>query len=241
MSNYSVLKFKSLSSTNAYIKDNIDSLTNRTVVVAEVQTDGLGRNNHKWISLDEKKSLTFSVLLKGLTAKEAILIPVKAAVSVLSALDEICSVNAFIKWPNDIIIANNKLCGILCTSVSVGDKFNVICGIGLNILNRKEDFEKSNLPYATSVFMETGKCIESNDILKRILTEFDKNKDFVNDYRKRCITLGKEVVVIKNEKKIIAEAVDITDKCELVCETADGKRFIVNSGEVSVRGLYGYV
>ena len=97
-------------------------------------------------------------------------------------------------------------------------------------------FVSHNLPYAASLFSLTGKKYDSDSILHDILNELLKNKDnLIEEYKKNCITLGKEITVIQGQTSYHAVAVDITEGGELVV-IKNNEKIIVNSGEVSIRG-----
>lgn len=230
-------------STNTYLKERRNSLCDGDSVTAVLQTAGRGRLGRKWSA--DNGMLPISVLLKN--PSDASTITLCAGVAVCEALENAFpKVNAQIKWPNDIIVSRRKVCGILCESVCVGDKIDVICGIGVNLTQTEVFFEEHNLPHGASLKILTGKETDRNllaqDIANRVVDLCRKGfSEIYEQYKARCITIGKQVRLINNGNERVAYAEDIAENGFLVCIDSGGERFCVNSGEVSVRGLMDYV
>ena len=185
-----------------------------------------------------------SLLLKPETKPENIpLITLVAGVAVCRVIK-----GAKIKWPNDIVIGSRKLCGILTEKTKSADGSDVvICGIGINVNTKAFSDELSDK--ATSLYIETGRIFKREKIIAEIMNEFENvYTAFLENgfgtireyYCKECVTLNKEVKVIYNNTEIIGNAVDVDEEGRLVVDTSNGK-MTVNSGEVSVRGMYGYI
>ena len=228
-------------STNVWAK-NMSNAADGSVFVSEIQTNGRGRLGRAWES--EKDGVWFTLLLKPQIPIEKVsLITLVAGIALCRAIGD----GAKIKWPNDIIISGKKVCGILTEMSSEITFLNyVVCGIGINLNN--ESFPDELLDKATSVYLETGKKLPKSAFLARVLYEFEVcYKQFLNEgfeslldeYKKRCITLGNDVMILQRGEKTFAKAVDITDSGELVIIENGVKRNIF-AGEVSVRGLLGY-
>lgn len=216
---------------------------NGLAVVADTQTGGVGRNGRSWVSDAGGAYFSFYIVPEGDVAE----IPFLAIVCALAAYNTVirytpCS----IKWPNDIVANGKKVCGILTKSAFSGDSsVYVMAGIGINANNT--DF--GELDYrATSLKMITGKDIDRNKLIEEFFSEFDKiylnftKQDIIRLYSDVCVTLGSHVAVHYNTDGTVFEG-----KCVKVCadgsvdiETKDGI-VNVNAGEVSVRGIYGYV
>ncbi len=228
-------------STNNYLRRNALSLPSGSAVTAMVQTAGKGRRGHSWNS--DGGILPMSVLLKN--PKSPSVVPLLAGVAVCGALQALSDGFPFvgIKWPNDIIIDFHKVCGILCESARFGDDLCVICGIGVNLTQEQGFFESAGLPNAGSVKQLTGIIPDRNalasDIVRRLLDSGDFSEVY-GEYKKRCLNIGREVRLIYNNKERVAFAEDITESGALLCRDESGV-FEVNSGEVSVRGLAGYI
>lgn len=240
------LYFKELTSTNDYIKENIDSLENKTIVFADIQTKGKGRLGRQWQT--PTGNISMSMLFKNQKC-DISLYPLICGLSVSEVIDEVCGVNTKIKWPNDIILNNKKLCGILCESIISKNSVDVICGIGVNVNIKREDFDKSSLPYGTSLFIELQKEYDPIDISKKIATNLQEKIKVFNEfgfaslktlYEQKLVNKGKEVQVINNKETIVCTCLGINEQGNLLCNY-NNKIININSGEASVRGLYGYV
>ena len=234
-------------STNNMAKRGSD-MADGTLFIADSQSEGRGRSGKTWLS-PEGSGLWMSILLKpNLPPNTLATMTLVAGLAVTKALRKITGEKICIKWPNDIVLNNKKLCGILCEmSAEVGRLNYVVCGIGINVRNKS--FPDSIGNVACSIRSETGKLLLRSVVCAEILNELEKEYEtFLNggiaplipEYKKYCITLGKEVVIIKNDKSYHADAVDINENGELVVQTPNGIETLY-SGEVSVRGLLGYV
>lgn len=224
--------------------DAADTLpvSNGTVVCAKVQTNGRGRLGREWIS--QAGGVYFSLILSPEECAENLQIYTAiCAVGVQRAISKF--VPCFIKWPNDIVSQDGKkLCGILTKSKFCDGKTPYInVGIGINANNL---VSSSALPYASSlkeyvkdeidenallcdVLLEIEKCTEINDI-KKITDEFSKN----------CITVGRMVkIVLPDGQSIKGRCVSVDPDGSALIEKDDKSLMKVNSGEVSVRGIYG--
>lgn len=227
---------KEVDSTNNYLKQNkkID-----TVVFAQRQTCGRGRRGRTWLS-EETDNIYMSAAFKPDILPEKAGILSLAAGLAAAQTAEFFGADCKIKWPNDLVCRGRKLGGILTESVENG-KFYVT-GIGINMANK--NFPKEISEKATSMFIETKKHTEkmvfAEKLLERLDFWFSNLEKTVPNYKKRCITIGSRVRVIGAAEEYNAAAVDIDASGALVVET-NGKILTVNSGEVSVRGIYGYV
>lgn len=238
-----IITLEETDSTNNYLKAHRAELSHGTAVIALRQTAGKGRMGRVWQS--SEGLLPFSVLLKN--PRQPQTVTLCAAVAVCSALQRLLPDDASlgIKWPNDIILRGKKLCGILCESVSFGECIDVICGIGINLTQSEEYFRQAGLPYAASLRMLTGIVPDREplvrDIAELLLRYCEAGFSSVfEEYRSRCVTIGRQVRLIENGSERVAFAEDIAENGFLVCRDDSG-RFEVSSGEVSVRGLMDYI
>lgn len=238
-----MIELSETESTNSWLKSHRAELDHGDAVTALRQTAGRGRMGHSWLS--DKGMLPLSVLLKAPPSPETVTLC--AGIAVCRALDSLFDTpQGFgIKWPNDIVLRGCKLCGILCESASEGDGIDIICGVGLNLCQSEEYFSENDLPHGGSVRLLTGLSPDRTELAARLAAEITECCsrgffEFKEEYRRRCVTLGKEVRLIKNGTERIAFAVDIADNGYLLCRDESGV-FAVSSGEVSVRGLYGYI
>lgn len=230
-------------STNSYLKQHRDGLPDGTMVTAGLQTAGRGRRGHDWLA--DRGMLPFSLLLKNPPHPDTITLC--AAVAVCEALEKLFPEENFgIKWPNDIILRGHKLCGILCESVCFGSSIDIVCGIGVNISQSADFFEKANIPHGGSIEMLTSRKVPdrealAEDISERLYNFTRDGFDAVSDeYKAHCLTIGKRIRIIENGNEREAFAEGIAPNGFLICSDENG-RFEVNSGEVSVRGLLDYI
>lgn len=236
-----LLEFDELGSTNTYLKENSSDLPDGTAVIAKCQTNGKGRLGKVWNA--ESDMLSMSVLLKALD--NPMKVTLMSAIAVTQAIEALYPLKAQIKWTNDIIVNEHKVCGILCESRINGEHPDIVCGIGVNVLTRKAFFEEHNLPYGSSLYILSGKEIPPKEMGEEILNKLEpllsmSFEEVKEEYKQRCVTLGRAVRAVINNNEVIAKAIDIDDTGRLVCENKSG-RFTINAGEVSVRGLYGYI
>ena len=157
-----------------------------------------------------------------------------------------------IKWTNDLILNGKKLCGIL-TELGLESESHrldyLVTGVGINVNHGKEDFDGDVRDIATSLALELGHPVRRVDLAVSVLRELDRmyqrfpenKQEYLEKYRKDCITLGKQVQLITPVSRREARAVEIDDQFRLVVELPDGSREALSTGEVSVRGMYGYI
>lgn len=234
----SIIYLEQVNSTNTYIKEN--KLNNGDIVYTFNQTNGRGRLGRTWYG---ENALALSLLH---IPKETSNLPVVSIIfgtAVCVSLKEITSLDLKIKWPNDIVIDGKKLCGVLVEAVTDNDGVCLICGVGINISNK--DFPEDIKDKATSLKLLGIDNINIEQLIKAISVKF--NKFLENGYKvpesfnDLCITLKKEILVINNGKQIKGIAKAINEQGGLIVKTTDKNLITVTSGEVSVRGILGYI
>lgn len=239
--------FEEIDSTNNYGKILAQkSFEDGDVIIAESQSKGRGRFSREWVS-PMKKGAYLSILLKPQISFEKITrLTIITALTVCSALEECIPNKVEIKWPNDILINEKKVCGILTEISGEVDKISyVIVGIGININLDLEDFHESLAGKASSLKIESGKTQNRKQIVQKILNTFDEYyEDFVNDknydkvineYRKKSYLIGKKVQVkIYNNNSINAKVLDIEKDGALKVELENGEIRNLLSGEVTL-------
>lgn len=229
--------------TNERAKAN-NTAPEGSVFIAEVQTHGKGSRGRGWVS-PRGTGIWHTILLKpDISPLEVSQITLVAGLAVCKAI----GLDAKIKWPNDIVIGDRKVCGILTEMSAEMDMVNyVVCGIGINV--NTESFDKEIEHRATSMYIESGIKYHRDEIISRLLNEFEHYyKKFLggglgailDEYKKHCVTIGRDVSVIFKKETVTGKAVDVDENGALVVDTASGI-IRVTSGEVSVRGIYGYV
>lgn len=221
-----------------------------TLFIADRQSDGRGRRGRKWLS-EETSGIWMSILLRPqISPDKASMLTLVAAMSVADTIESISGVHCEIKWPNDIVMNDRKVCGILTEmSATPGCIDYVVIGIGIN-LNTKE-FAPDIEHMATSVALETGRVFGREQVInvwgksfKRYYDTFLKTGDLsalCEEYNKMLINTGRLVKLVCQDGERLAEAVGIDDRGALIVKNTDGSISCITAGEVSVRGLYGYV
>ncbi len=239
--------FEEISSTNDYLKLNSQNFEEGTVVVAKSQTKGRGRRGNTWEN-SKNESIFMSILLKPNVKPQSLLrISLVCSLSVIKALNY-TNLPLEIKWPNDIVVNGKKLCGILTECViSENNEVDLILGIGMNV--RSVSFSKDLQEKATSLILEN---IETTIpiVISQILKCIEQNyytylqygfKFFIDEYRKYCCNIDKEVVIINGDSKEYGRVIDINADGTLLFKDVNGNVKNIFSNEVSVRGINGYV
>lgn len=246
--------FETIDSTNAYLKRAAsEGVVDGTVAVADAQTGGRGRRGRSFSS-PAGKGVYLSVLLRP-PVEPNHLLPITGfcAVAVCNAIERVAGVRPRIKWANDLVLGNRKLCGILTELSMEGESGALqyaIMGIGVNVAQTKEDFAGELEDIATSLNIETGEQISRAALAAAMIEELDalymallrhRMQPYLDAYRKDCLTIGQEVQLLWEDvhEKVLATGVD--DDLGLQVLRASGATETIRTGEVSVRGLYGYV
>ena len=241
-------------STNTYAKSLAAAgAADGTVVVADGQTAGRGRMDRVFLSPKGKGIYLTALLRPHLPPERLMSVTAMAGVAVCQAVEEVCGVQPGLKWPNDPILNGKKLSGIL-TELSLeaesGRLQYLVVGIGLNVSQEPEDFSPQVRPIATSMVQALGRpvsrCalaaaeIRALDRLYRALETGD-TAAYLAQYRRSCVNLGKQVQLIGPQGRTQALALDVDDQFGLVVRMEDGTERVIRAGEVSVRGMDGYV
>ncbi|WP_250278818.1 biotin--[acetyl-CoA-carboxylase] ligase [[Clostridium] colinum] len=240
--------FDEITSTNEYAKKLADDKVEEgALVVANCQTNGKGRLDRNWVS-NKGEGIFLSLILRpNIELFSIVQITLLAGICICNAIKKVTNLDAKIKWPNDIIINNKKVCGILTEVTAQVDNVSyIILGIGINVNNKKFSDELENK--ATSIFLETGKNVERQKLIAMLLKEFEnkyfiykKEKDFsifLEEYKSLCINLDKQAKVIYNGQEILGKVLDISNLGEIIFET-DNNILKIVSGEVSLRNIDG--
>lgn len=235
-----ILAYESLDSTNETAYQVAEKGEKEgTVVIAERQKKGKGRQSRHWTS--PKGGIYLSCILKpDIEPKEVAKITLVSAVAVCASIREVANVPAMIKWPNDIIISTRKVCGILTEMKAEQDKVDfVIVGIGVNA-----DMSTSLLPKgATSLAKESDNKVSKVALAKKILENLEHydaifKKDgfnkIRNEWRNFSATLGHQVKIHCHEEKIEGQALDVDKDGALVVRLDSGLQRRVLSGDVII-------
>lgn len=221
-----------------------------TLITAGQQSAGRGRRGRGWES-PAGSSVYMSILLRPeIPPVKAPMLTLVMALSVVRSLKECTGLNVQIKWPNDIILNGKKLVGILTEMSTEIDYINhVVIGVGINV--NMEYLPEEIRDKATSLRLETGHVIRRSEIIASTMKEFEKYYGlFIEDqnlesmreeYNTLLVNRGKEVRILGGKEEYNAVALGINEQGELLVRRKDGTEEAIFAGEVSVRGVYGYV
>lgn len=221
-----------------------------TVILADSQEAGKGRRGRDWIS-PPGSNLYFTLLLTpDFAPDKAAMLTLVMALSVAQALKKETGLVPGIKWPNDIVIGGRKVCGILTEMSLDADAIeSVVIGVGVNVSQR--DFPEELRSVATSLALQGVDAPDRMQLLECILEYFDKNykiylqrldlSELKESYEAYLVNRGKEVCVLEPAGEYEGWALGINESGELLVETKERGIQRIYAGEVSVRGIYGYV
>ena len=221
-----------------------------TVLVAGHQTGGRGRMGRTFQSPAEK-GVYLSVILRPSCAPDALMhLTCAAGVAMMDAVEKAAGIRPQVKWINDLILNGRKLGGILTEmSVVQGKVQYAVVGIGINCLQTAADFPPEIAGMATSLLQVCGKEVAREQLAAAMIEAlwqmdcrlFHEKARIMSAYRAGCITLGQQVQVIREDTIRPGHAMDLDEDGGLLVAYPDGSTEIISCGEVSVRGMYGYV
>ena len=254
--------YEQIDSTNVQAqKEAAEGAENGTLIVADMQTAGRGRRGREWSS-PAGKNIYFSLLLRPeLEPDKASMLTLVMALAVSKGMQR--SMEALnienkknhmlrpeIKWPNDIVMNGKKVCGIL-TEMGLKQKTidYVVIGVGINV--HSQEFAPEIVDTATCLDEECGKRVSRKLLLNHVVEAFEEYYEIFMqqkrleglrfEYEELLVNRNREVSVLDPQGEYRGVAKGITDTGELLVELADGSTTKVYAGEVSVRGIYGYV
>ena len=245
--------FPVIDSTNNYLKREAQHLSDGTVVVANEQTGGRGRLGRTFQSPPDTGIYLSALLRPDLPPVKALNLTAFVAVAICEGIETATGLSPQIKWTNDIVLNRKKVCGIL-TEMSIegesGALQHIITGIGINVNQKEGDFPEDIREIAGSLAMAAGKPVSRGRLTAEIINALDEmyaawlsgGGDYLERYRERCLTVGQPVKLLRANGSVEpAQALAIDDNFGLVVRHPDGRMETITSGEVSVRGLWGYV
>lgn len=234
-----------------------------TVYVADEQTAGKGRRGRSWLS-ESRENLYFTLLLRpNLVPEKVTMLTLVMAYAVAAATEKVTGLQAGIKWPNDIVVNNKKVCGIL-SEMKLDKQKCAYCVIGVGMNIGQTQFPEDLQDKATSLQAECMGVKEihtagdevlavpdKETILQEILAAFEKAYEafleagnllpILESYHAHLVNINRRVRVLEPSGEYEGNALGVTVAGELLVEKSDGIVQKVYAGEVSVRGLYGYV
>ena len=249
----SITWYESIDSTNTRAKELADSgAPHGSVFIANEQTAGRGRKGRSFASAAGMGIYLSVILRPNCAGTDLMHLTCATSVEMCQAVEEATGVRPGIKWTNDLVYGKQKLGGIL-TELSLNSQTGLvdyaIVGIGINCLQQVQDFPMELQEIATSLSIISNKEIDRSQLcaaimtsLARMSTELLSNKSHIMAaYRRSCITLGQEISLFRADTVQHGTALDIDEDGGLLVLFADGSTQTVTSGEVSVRGMYGYL
>lgn len=242
---YSILVHDTVDSTNNLGKKLISSGNRKeTIIIANEQTKGRGRMGRDFFSPASTGVYMSFVLFPDRHVSEMGTLTTKVCVAICRVIEAVKDCKAEIKWVNDIYVDKRKVCGILTEAVTdfeSGTVEAVVIGIGLNVNTDMSNFPEDLSMTAGSI---NPSGVSRNTILAKIINEVanvyheNDEKSLMEEYRKRCFLIGREITYYKNGVPIVGKAVDINDQGNLVIEKEDGLIDVLNSGEVTLNGKF---
>lgn len=242
--------FDSIDSTNTKAKELAEAgHSSGTLVVADQQTLGRGRRGRSWESPAGTGIFMTLMLKPDINPNNASMLTLVAAMATARAITEVTGEAAQIKWPNDIVMNGKKVVGILTEMSAQFDYINhIVVGIGINVHN--EEFPEEIAKTASSLLLECGHRIHRASLIEAFLEEFERlyavyletedMSGLQKEYDSLLVNRGRQVRVLDPKEPFEGKAMGITKKGELIVDTWESRK-LVSSGEVSVRGIYGYV
>lgn len=222
-----------------------------TLVVADMQTAGRGRRGHGWVAPAGKNIYMTLLLRPDCLPDKASALTLVMAVAVFEAVSELVPAESCgIKWPNDVVVNNKKICGILTEMSAEPECIHyVVTGVGINV--NQTEFPEEIRETATSLYRECGKKIDRARLAARVMYYFEENyklfekswnlEHLCDKYNRMLINMDRQVRVLDPKGAYDGVARGINEKGELLVKRSDnGETVNVYAGEVSVRGVYGY-
>lgn len=242
--------YDSIDSTNTYAKKiAAEGAPAGTVVIAGHQTAGRGRLGRSFSS-PANMGLYLSVILRpDCKPTELMHLTCAAGVAACEAVEQATGTVPMIKWTNDLILGKRKLGGIL-TELSIDPLSQkvawAVIGIGINCCQKSRDFPEEIRHMACSLNIKWSEVDRLAAALVQSLYRLDsallnEKESILEEFTKRCITIGSQISVVRGEDVGHGRAIGVDSDAGLIVSFADGTTGTVTSGEVSIRGMYGYL
>ncbi|MFQ9509638.1 MAG: biotin--[acetyl-CoA-carboxylase] ligase [Lachnospiraceae bacterium] len=240
-----------MDSTNTKAKQLAEEVDSHgLLVVTDKQNAGKGRRGRSWESLPGSSIFMTLVVKPNIVPANASMLTLVAALSVSEGIDMVTKLRTRIKWPNDILVGTKKVCGILTEMSADMDQVNYVA-IGMGINTGVTTFPEEIAYKATSLALECGKEILRAELIAAIMECFERNYEiFLNTedlsqlmdkYGARLVNQGQKVKVLEPNREYMGVSEGINERGELLVRDENNRLKVVMSGEVSVRGIYGYV
>lgn len=244
--------FDVVDSTNTRAKQMAaEGAPHGTVLIADKQTGGRGRLGRSFHS-PSGSGIYLSVILRPQChASQLMHLTCATGTAMCDAVESACGIRPGIKWTNDLVWDKRKLGGIL-TELSLdaqGNTSYAVVGIGINCTQAESDFPEAIRSIATSLRLCTGASVDRSRVIAAMLIRLEemaqmllpKKAQIMDRYRLDCVTVGQEISVIAGENIRHGTALSVDEDGALIVRFSDGHTEAVSSGEVSIRGMYGYI
>ncbi len=222
-----------------------------TVILADRQTGGRGRLGRSFHS-PSGMGIYMSVILRPkCQPSELMHLTCATAQAMCDAVERAASIRPGIKWINDLVWQKKKLGGILTELIltPAGDLDSAVVGIGINCSQAAEDFPPELRPIATSLLLASGRKTDRTTLCAAMIdalysmseTLLTGREVMLERYRRDCVTIGQDVILLRGNSSVEAYAAGVDDTGGLILRFPSGETETVQSGEVSVRGMFGYI
>lgn len=220
------------------------------LVIADQQDGGKGRRGRSWVS-PAGEGIWMTILLRPeMNPVNASMLTLVMALAAEKGIRETCGQNSLIKWPNDLVLNKKKICGILTEmSTEQMEIKYVLIGIGINV--SQTEFPEEIRSTASSLYLESGEKIPRSRIVAGIMSALEEYYEIfmqtedmsglIEEYNQRLVNMGNEVCILDPAGEFRGVSTGINQNGGLMVRLEDGSETEVISGEVSVRGVYGYV
>ena len=232
-----------MTSTNALLREQAEGgAPEGTVLVSGSQSKGRGRLGRSFFSPADT-GVYLSILLRPdyETPSRAAALTTLAALAACQAVTDIAGHQAKIKWVNDVFLKGKKVAGILteaALSMESGAVDYIVLGVGFNLYAPKEGFPPELAGVAGAILdtpRDNGKNALTAAFLNRFWALYQAPEGYEQEYKRHCMVLGREVLIITAQAERPAKAVDLDGQCGLIVEYPDGTRQTLKAGEVRIR------
>lgn len=224
--------FDRIDSTNTHAMTLADDSNNDgLVLLAEEQTAGRGQYGRSWQSLSGKSVLMSLLLFPEGRLRQPAVLTAWAAVAVCTLIERVAGLQASIKWPNDVMIHGQKICGILIEQQVRSGRLAAVVGLGLNISQTQQDFEDANLPFATSLAIKAQQLFDPKVLARALIGVMDEEyyslhtgevQQLQVQWQERLDLIGKRVMAEAANQRVIGKLTNLSfERVEL--EIGGGK------------------
>lgn len=243
--------FSTIDSTNQFAKKIAEEgAADGTLIIADEQTAGKGRSGRHWVTRPGEAASFTLILRPKLPPDKVSMVTLVMGLAVSNTVHALYDVDAGIKWPNDVVLDGKKICGILTEmSAEINEVHYIVIGVGINA--NMTQIPQELMQTATSLELVLGRSVNRAQLLAVLMQEFEdlyerfeetgSLKDMMEAYNRVCVNQDRPVRVLDPKGEYTGIARGIDEHGVLLVETEEGSLSRVSSGEVSVRGIYGYV